>query len=244
MGKTEWFEDWFDSKYYHILYKDRNLTEAEAFIDNLLMVLKPSKKANILDLACGKGRYSIHLAKKGFNVTGVDLSLQSIKKARLSETDNLSFFTHDMRETFRDNSFDYIFNFFTSFGYFTTEEDHLKTLKGIKEGLKKNGTFVIDFFNAHQVIANLKAREQKTVNGIKFIIRRKVKDGYIHKRIRFEDKGKIYVHTEKVRAFVKADFKKMFKKVGLEIVDIYGDYNIGKYNKKTSSRLILVVKKV
>jgi len=53
-----WFEHWFNSPYYHILYKDRNEKEAQIFIDNLISYLQIPKKSNILDIACGNGRHS------------------------------------------------------------------------------------------------------------------------------------------------------------------------------------------
>ena len=76
--RQEWFGKWFDSPYYHILYHDRDFQEAQQFIDNLINVLGLSKTDNILDVACGKGRHSIYLNQKGFDVTGFDLSEQNI----------------------------------------------------------------------------------------------------------------------------------------------------------------------
>ena len=74
----DWFSDWFDSKYYHILYTDRDNAEAEHFISNILDFLNPKKEQHILDLACGKGRHSKLLNDLGYRVTGVDLSENSI----------------------------------------------------------------------------------------------------------------------------------------------------------------------
>ena len=84
--------------------------------------------AQILDLACGKGRHSIYLNSLGFEVTGVDISANSIKIANESANDKLHFHVHDMRENL-PNKYDAIFNLFTSFGYFDNEEDNIKTLK-------------------------------------------------------------------------------------------------------------------
>ena len=63
----QWFELWFDSPFYHILYKNRNQDEANQFIDNIIEHLK-IKNVSILDMACGKGRHAYHLAEKGFTV--------------------------------------------------------------------------------------------------------------------------------------------------------------------------------
>ena len=76
---TEWFESWFDTKYYHLLYKDRNEDEARTFISNLISDLNVSHDSKILDLCCGKGRHSKFLNSKGYHVVGADLSNQSIE---------------------------------------------------------------------------------------------------------------------------------------------------------------------
>ena len=76
-----WFKDWFNSPYYHQLYFNRDDREAAAFIDKLINYLKPVPGSSMLDVACGKGRHSIQLANKGFDVTGIDLSNDSINEA-------------------------------------------------------------------------------------------------------------------------------------------------------------------
>src|SRR5690554_6600617 len=129
--KAEWFETWFDTPYYHILYQNRDFSEAEKFINNLLDYLKLPKDANCLDLACGKGRHSVFLNKKGLQVTGVDLSENSIQEAKPFENETLKFDTHDMREVYKKNTYDIVFNLFTSFGYFDSSEDNLKVLKSV-----------------------------------------------------------------------------------------------------------------
>ncbi len=240
MAKKEWFGEWFDSKYYHVLYQNRDTKEAEEFIDNLVETLKPKKESRILDLACGKGRHSRYLAGLGYDVTGLDLSKKSIKSARKYEQDNLTFFSHDMRHPFRSNYFNYIFNMFTSFGYFETEKDNVDALKNVSLGLNKKGIFVLDYFNAKKVIADLKAREIKTVKDIKFNLTRKVEDGFIIKNISFKVKDKKYKFQEKVSAFQKKDFKKLFKKAGLQIDAVYGDYQMNKFKPSSSNRLIIV----
>ena len=78
---TQWFTSWFDTPYYHTLYKDRNHSEAQVFMDNLTNYLNVPEHGEILDLACGKGRHSIYLNSLGYNVTGVDLSENSIEYA-------------------------------------------------------------------------------------------------------------------------------------------------------------------
>jgi len=237
--ENKWFAEWFDSKYYHILYQHRDYAEAQMFMDNLVAHLEVPPHATIWDLACGKGRHSIYLAKKGFDVTGTDLSMQSITAARASEHTHLSFFQHDMRDDFRINYFDYILNLFTSFGYFDNDKDDLKVLKGVAKSLKTNGIFVMDFLNVHHVAANLVPEETKVLSNVKFYITRNITNGYIVKTISYEAEGKQHQHQEKVRAFSRDELTSLFTKAGLSVNKIFGDYQLNEFDQQQSPRLIL-----
>lgn len=238
---TTWYASWFNTPFYHILYKDRNYSEAENFMYNLTNYLNIPENGKILDLACGKGRHSIYLNKIGFNVTGVDLSKNSIAYAKQFENDTLKFNVHDMCKPYHEQ-FDAVFNLFTSFGYFENEEDNLNTIKAIKANLNEVGFGVIDFLNSDYVINNLVTEDIKTVEGIEFHQKRYVKDGYIVKNISFSAEGKDFKFQERVRAFTLADFEVLFEKAGVYLLDVFGDYKLNKYHKNTSKRLILMFK--
>src|SRR5690606_31577917 len=166
-----WYASWFDTPYYHILYKDRDYAEAQLFMDNITSYLNLPENAKILDLACGKGRHSVYLNQIGYNVTGADLSENSIAEAKKYENKTLHFCVHDMREPFKDQAFDAVFNLFTSFGYFENDEDNLKTLIAIRDSLSEYGFGVIDFMNVENVVKNLVPEEIKTVENIDFHIK-------------------------------------------------------------------------
>ncbi|WP_329804406.1 class I SAM-dependent methyltransferase [Flavobacterium facile] len=240
-NSENWFSTWFDTPYYHILYKNRNDEEAQAFMDNITHYLNMPENGTILDLACGKGRHSIYLNKLGYNVTGVDLSENSISIAQESSNETLQFKTHDMREPMNE-TYDAVFNLFTSFGYFDTHEDNIKTLKAIKESINEYGFGVIDFFNADFIIENLVAEETKEIDGITFHIKRALENKKIIKEIRFEDKGESFFFTEKVSAFTLADFEAMMEEAGIYLLEIFGDYKLRKFYKSQSERLILLFK--
>jgi SAM-dependent methyltransferase len=174
-------------------------------------------------------------------VTGLDIAEESIRFAQRFENERLSFFQHDMRRPYRINYFDYIFNFFTSFGYFETEKDHLKTVANIAKGLRPEGKFVLDFFNAKKVIKHLRYEEVKTVEGVTFHIHRSVAaGGYLLKNIQFVADDQHYDFTERVRAFTLPDFELLFRKAGLKIALAFGNYNLDEFDDLTSDRLILV----
>jgi 2-polyprenyl-3-methyl-5-hydroxy-6-metoxy-1,4-benzoquinol methylase len=149
---VEWFESWFNTKYYHILYKNRDYSEAEKFIAKLINFLNPEHNAKFVDIACGKGRHSIFINQLGYNVVGYDLSEESILEANKNAKNNLKFYTHDMRQIFRTNYFDFALNLFTSFGYFKNKRDELNAIKSSAKNLKQNGILVIDFLNRDKVM--------------------------------------------------------------------------------------------
>lgn len=246
----QWFENWFNSPYYHILYKDRNDREAEEFIDTLVHFLKPPKNARFLDLGCGKGRHSVYLNKKGFPVVGLDLSPESIEHALqfAHESSNnmgsLEFFVQDMRKTGRINYYDYILNLFTSFGYFEKENDDHATINAVSKALHPNGIFVLDFMNVQKVIANLVESETKICGGIEFNITRSVINNFIVKYIRFVDKGHQYDFQERVKALTITDFEKYFAANKLKILHLRGNYKLEEFNPVTSDRLIIIAQKI
>jgi SAM-dependent methyltransferase len=239
----KWFQNWFSSPYYHILYHQRNDEEAEFFIDNLCAFLKPAENFRLLDIACGRGRHSVYLNKKGYDVTGIDLSNASIKFAQQFENENLQFYVHDMRNSFYINYFNIAFNLFTSFGYFETEKDHVNALKAFNKSLKRSGILVLDYFNSEKIVRNLAHQEVKHVDGIDFYITKKVANGKIIKSISFEHKSKDFSFKEEVKAFSKSDFERIFEKSGFKVLNHFGDYALNPFNEIKSDRLIFICQK-
>lgn len=237
----QWYASWFDTPYYHILYKDRDHKEAQQFMDNLTEYLNVPQGGSILDLACGKGRHSVYLNSLGYNVTGVDLSENSIEYAKQFENDTLHFEVHDMCKPYK-KQFDAVFNLFTSFGYFEDEDDNLKTIKAIKANLNAFGFGVIDFMNSSYIIDNLVSENVKTVEGIDFHQKRSLQDGYIVKDISFSTEGENFQFQERVKAFTLNDFEVLFEKAGVYLLDVFGDYKLKKYDAKTSERLVMIFK--
>ena len=210
-------------------------------MQNLTSYLNIPEHGKILDLACGKGRHAKYLNSLGYNVTGIDLSENSIAYAKQFENDSLHFEVHDMCKPY-NKQFDAVFNLFTSFGYFDKEEDNLKTIKAIKEELNDYGFGVIDFMNSDYIIDNLVSEDTKTVDGISFLQKRRLENGFIIKDILFTANGKEYNFQERVRAFSLNDFEKLFEQAGVYLLDIFGDYKLRKFDKKTSERLIMIFK--
>ena len=241
MKQKDWFTDWFNTPYYHILYKDRNDEDAQLFLKNITSFLKIPTNNHILDLPCGKGRHSVFLNSLGYKVTGGDLAKNSIKIAKEFENETLNFKVHDMREPF-NNKYNAVFNIFTSFGYFEDDKEDLLILQNIKNGIKNDGYFVFDFLNADLVKANLVAKETKIVDNITFNITREITDGFIIKNICFFADDKQHSYTERVKYLDADKMKTYFDKASFTIINMFGDYNLNEFDTQTSNRLILVAK--
>lgn len=243
MKTAVWYKDWFNSPYYHILYKNRDENEAALFIDNLIKYLKISNKDTVWDLACGKGRHSIYLNSKGLNVTGTDLADNNIVEANKSSNERLEFYVHDMRTPFRINYFSYVFNLFTSIGYFENKKDNLKVFKGVYNALKPEGRLVVDFFNCKRVLDCMLPEETKIIDGITFKISKSVVEGKIVKHIEFSDNGNACFFEEKVSLLNKEDFMMMAAQCGFKLESEFGDYTLQPFDPEKSERLILIFRK-
>lgn len=235
----DWFTSWFDTPFYHILYKNRDDQEAQSFMETLTSYLNIPLESKILDLGCGKGRHAVYLNSIGYDVTGVDLSPQSIAFAKEFENDTLHFDVHDMSKPYPEK-FNVVFNLFTSFGFFEDDDDNLKTIKAIKANLVPNGIGVIDFMNVNHVVHNLIPEDIKTIDGIDFYLKRYVENNFILKDISFRIDNKQYNYIERVKAITLEDFKIMFEKANVQLLDIFGDYKLNKFDANNSERLIMI----
>lgn len=239
MRTKDWFTDWFNTPYYHILYKDRNDVEAQQFMRNITQFLSLPENALLLDLPCGKGRHSVFLNSLGYRVIGADLSENSIQFAKKYENSSLKFIIQDMREPF-DLQYDAVFNLFTSFGYFEEDSEDILVLQNIKNCLKENGYFVFDFLNASFVKDTLVTSETKMVDEITFHIQRKIEDGFILKHISFFADGEHHQFTESVKYLDLQKMTAFFEKVGLNLKHVFGDYQLHPFDENYSKRLILI----
>jgi SAM-dependent methyltransferase len=242
----EWYKDWFNSPFYHKLYFDRDEAEAQRFINNLLEFLKPEPDSFLLDVACGKGRHSRFLASKGFDVTGIDISIDSIQYAKQFETDRLHYFQHDMRLPAWVNYFDYAFNFFTSFGYFPTRREHDDAMRTIGQSLKSTGIVLFDYLNVHYVEERLVHNEVKKIDDTVYEIHRWHDENFFYKKITITDPAlqKPTTHIEKVAKFSLGDFTDMLSFQKMQVEQVFGDYSLNGYNVKTTPRMIVIARKL
>lgn len=242
--QNDWFSVWFGSKYYPILYKNRDDHEAFRFISRVVEDLELEEGMRVLDLACGRGRHARYLNKLNLDVLGLDISEESIKDAKKYENRSLSFKVHDMRDPFPVNNLNVVCNLFTSFGYFNDTNSNLSVLHNINQSLVKGGVLVLDYLNAYKVIEQLVREEEKLINGVKFKIKRYIKDHRIFKEIEIFDENYHETFTEKVQAIDLETFEKLLNIAGFRIYQLWGEYDASPFSKIDSSRLIIFSQKI
>jgi SAM-dependent methyltransferase len=239
----EWFAAWFDSAHYHRLYQHRDEREAAALVDRLVEHLRPATGARALDLGCGAGRHSRQLAARGLDVTGLDLSAESIAQARRSvgsDGGNLRFARQDMRLPFGSDQFDYVFSLFTSFGYFEQPAEHVTVLHHIATSLKAGGVLVLDYLNIHYADSHLtRGDESITRDGIVYRVSRWSDDAAFFKRIAVDDAA----YTERVAKLSLEELRFMLALCGLTIESVHGDYALQPFDRERSPRLMLIARK-
>jgi SAM-dependent methyltransferase len=245
MAEHEWYKNWFNSPFYHKLYFERDEKEAEAFILKMVSHLGLKPGSRVLDMACGRGRHSKVLAHLGFDVTGIDLSPASIEYAKQFEKDNLQFFVHDIRLPFWANYFDHAFNFFTSFGYFRTRREHDAAIRTITRSLKPGGTLVIDYLNVHYSEDHLLPGITKHYDDTTYDIEKWDNETHFYKKIKIADASLTapLEFTEIVSKFSLGDFTDMLSYQGMQVEEVFGDYNLNGYDVRKTPRLIVFARK-
>lgn len=239
----EWFESWFDTPYYHLLYSNRDYTEAENFITKLTADLELPPNSKIIDLACGKGRHSVFLNKLGYTILGLDLSRQSIEFDKQFENETLTFNVHDMRNPIDAEPQDAVFNLFTSFGYFDNESDDKKVFESVYNALKPGGFFVLDYLNEDFVRQGITPESIIKRGDLDFKIVKKIEGRHIIKDIQFEDKGQSFHYFEKVKLHSLETINDYASEFGFERIKVWGDYQLNDFNKESSPRCINLFKK-
>lgn len=244
MAEFNWFENWFDSKYYHLLYHHRDSNEAEFFISKLVNFLQLKPKHRILDLACGKGRHSIFLNQLGHDVMGFDLSVNSINEAKKHENNTLHFHVHDMRHPFPFR-FECILSLFTSFGYFQSEKEDLQVLTNIRDSLETGGIFVLDFFNSEKVRKMNDYHNTLYIDGIEFAIHKWVDHNLnrIMKNIKVTDGDKKMEFNESVELISAKWLNEQLKELGFKVDHLLGDYSLHPFSLESERMIIIATKK-
>ncbi len=235
-------QEWFDSPLYETLYAHRDDEEARQLSALIARLYPPESYPEVLDLACGRGRHTLNLARLGYDMTGLDLSPRAtdIAKERLqADGHRARFFTADMRFPL-PYRFNGIVNLFTSFGYFERDEDNITVLGSIRTMLKPGGFLVMDYLNADWVRETLVPEETGTLPGMEYSIRRFIRGDMVHKEILITKDGRETLRFREQVKLLDADwFREQLRAKGITIHALFGDYEGAGYDASGSPRLII-----
>jgi len=244
MSEYTMLADWVDSPYYQLLSSEENKGRTD-FINDLLAHLQPAENSKLLNAACNTGKVCFELAKKGFDVTGLDLSCLLVKDAKQHELENLQFFQHDIRLPFWINYFDYAFNLFSNFGHYKTIREHDNAIRVISQSLKTAGLFVLDYINVHFEEEHIEKNTEKLVDNQHFFLTKWQDAETFYTQIQLKQADITReLYTDRSLKLSIGDFTDMFAYQGLQIQEVFGDYNFADYNIRTSPRLIIIARKI
>ena len=239
-----WYQDWFSSPYYDHLYAER-VQESLHLIPNLMAYLKPAAGSRLLDAACGKGRTSVLLADAGFDVNGVDLSMDTIRYAQQFQRDLLSFAMHDLRLPFWVNYFDIAFHL-RPFGYYATRREHDDAAHTLAAGLKTGGYLVMNNRNVHYEEDHLVPHEIKQAGDLSFEINRWQDDQYFFRRILVSGAGMAtpVEHTEQWMKLGFGDINDMLSFQKMQVTKVFGDKDLQPYHVRHSPAMVVIARKM
>jgi 2-polyprenyl-3-methyl-5-hydroxy-6-metoxy-1,4-benzoquinol methylase len=150
MSKKQWYESLFEN--YGQKYDNENFTQGTiGECDFIETELKYNKLLKILDVGCGTGRHAIELTKRGYSVTGIDLSETQLKRAKeKAERNNLKidFQQQDARNLTFNNEFDIAIMLCEGgFPLMETDEMNFEILKSVTKSLNGQGKFIFTTLN-------------------------------------------------------------------------------------------------
>tara|TARA_B100000927_G_scaffold290664_1_gene290134 strand:+ start:262 stop:1002 length:741 start_codon:yes stop_codon:yes gene_type:complete len=242
---TPWYASWFNTPYYYDLYSHRDHHEARALILTLCKSLNVEPGQSALDIACGRGRHALVLAESGLHTVGIDLSAENIAIASKMGHDHLSFQVGNMLEPLEVHCAHWVFNLFTSFGYFENDAMHQQAIENMANALLPSGKLVLDYMNAQKITAELVPKDQIKTNLATYEISRRLEDQTIVKSIEVTEDGcSIFNYEERVRAFSKAELCEFMERAGLNVKSVHGDYELGTFDQEYSDRLIIIAEKL
>jgi len=241
-----WYKDWFNSENYLKVYRHRNESEAERLVELIVKSLGSKSDSKILDMASGSGRHAIIFAKRGFDVTAVDLSQRLLSEAKEIAGQNdvkIDFVLSNILDFETTKRFNLVLNLFTSIGYFDNDEDNFRVVLKAYDLLIDGGYFVLDYFNINYLLKNLIPTSVFSENGLRITQNRSIQGTRVVKNITIENGSSVEEFYESVRLYNYDEMMAYLKKAGFTIFQEYGDYNGNNFNKESSPRLIIFAKK-
>jgi SAM-dependent methyltransferase len=246
--KKEWFEDdglW--RAVMPILFDKARIDSSSGEVDDMIALTGVRPGSRVLDLCCGIGRHSIQFAGRGFDVTGVDKTPEYIKTARKSVKElglKVTFVIDDMLHFRKDNFYDLIVSYFSSFGYFESRDDDLKAAQNIAVSLRYGGKFLIDVVGKEIVARNYQRKNWVEKEDFILLEERVVEKNWtgINTRWTIVKEGKRTDLNIFHRLYSAVELIDLLRQSGFSNVKVYGDIK-GRPYDADASRLVAVAVK-
>jgi len=238
---SNWYEDFFHGvplDLWRIAIPPEH-TKAEA--DFLVKALQCPKGSHLLDVPCGNGRLSFELARRGFRVTGVDISEEFIEEAReLAGKDqppataggsDLEFILGDMRRIEGESIYDGAYCFGNSFG-FLEYADMESFLSGVARALNPGARFVIETgMAAESILPKFETESSHQIGNIHVIIREQylADESCVDSEYIFERDGKTESRKAKHWIYTVAEIRRMLERAGFAFRQSLGSLDCGPF---------------
>jgi SAM-dependent methyltransferase len=226
---SEWWRSWFGPGYL-ALYDEYLAERTPVEIDQLEALLALRPPLRILDLPCGQGRHAIELARRGYDVTGVDLSpflLKIAEERARADGVRARWLSGDMRQPIAGERFDAVLNLFTSLGYFADEADDRKVVGAAAAMLVPGGRFVLEVINGERLMTQFQEREWYTVGQAAVVERRSLDRSaqrmVVERTVTTGNETEVNLHA--IRLYFGRDVSAMLRAAGFGRVDLYGDWS-------------------
>lgn len=237
--KTPWFEDdAFWAMFEPSMFGEERWQLAAREAAPLAKLLQLEPGASVLDLCCGPGRFSLELARRGFEVTGVDrtaLYLAEARRRAKKEKLDAEFVRADMRQFARPRAFDACINMFTSFGYFENPADDLKVCGRVLRSLRPGGRFLIQTAGKEWLAHNFQPTDWREEAGAFILEERKVAPGWtgLENRWVLIRKGRVREFRFFLRIYSGVELADLLRRAGFARVDLYGGLDGEPYDHTT-----------
>ena len=243
-----WYEqDDFWVTFESVLFTQQRITGAAEEVEQLVSLLDLQKPLSICDLCCGVGRHSLELARRGFEVTGVDRTPRYLGRARSRAKEeglNVEFVASDARSFSRPEAFDVVLNLFTSFGYFEDGDDDRKVLENIYSSLKSGGRLVMELVGKEALARIFRERDWHELDDAILLEERKLSEDWrrIENRWILLKDGRQHERRFSLRLYSAVELKELLKQCGFSQADIYGSLTGEPYDQN-AKRLVVVAQK-
>ncbi len=254
-SEAPWYRRLFDGFYYDVWFRRGASGEADAArttaeVDFLLTALDLPPGAAVLDLACGHGRHAIDLARRGYQVTGLDLSASHLalaRKAAAAAGVTVTWVEADMREP-PPGPFDAVINLYSAFGYLESDAADQAVLTAVGQALRPGGSFLLEMRNREQVVRRFQSHVWQPLADGSLFLQAATLDlltGRIHTEVTLvEPDGRRESREFIMRQYTLAELVQMLAAAGLAVREAWGNFDGSHYTLDSPRLLVLAERPV